>query len=164
MFYSWHTSPTALDQNAYRFLARSHSSICSSSLDQANKYWYKSKQNCIVYNILILLVSFMKCRKQLSTALVFMFVAQGRRSFNSKAFASEHGLELVAGNLFNAERDELVPTLHKQLRFKPLPSKWETIQEKKIFCQNNIMGKRQMDFIFAFWKPFSTYRRYIMHY
>jgi len=48
---------------------------------------------------------------------------EGRRSFNTREFISKHGLELTAGNFFQAEWDEYVPQLHKQLGFTPAP-KW----------------------------------------
>ena len=42
--------------------------------------------------------------------------AEGRRQFNVKAFAQKHQLGVaVAGNFYNAEFDDYVPILHKQL-------------------------------------------------
>ncbi|XP_052237079.1 protein D2-like isoform X1 [Dreissena polymorpha] len=41
--------------------------------------------------------------------------AEGRRRFNARDFAAKHSLVLIGGNFVEAEYDDSVPELHKQL-------------------------------------------------
>ncbi|KAH3752820.1 protein D2-like [Dreissena polymorpha] len=49
--------------------------------------------------------------------------ANGRRSFKSRDFAAKNSLILIGGNFLEAEYDDSVPELHKQLGIGPFASK-----------------------------------------
>ncbi|WP_411025202.1 YbhB/YbcL family Raf kinase inhibitor-like protein, partial [Salmonella sp. s54836] len=42
--------------------------------------------------------------------------SKGRGAWNCKAFVKKYNLEVVSANYYNAEWDESVPGLHKQLK------------------------------------------------
>lgn len=54
----------------------------------------------------------------LTEILFFNFrTAAGRPKFSAKKFAEKYNLSLLAGNFYQAQYDDYVPTVHAQLGF-----------------------------------------------
>lgn len=46
---------------------------------------------------------------------IFFSTGENREKFSAKKFAEKYELMLLAGNFYQAQFDDYVPTLHKQL-------------------------------------------------
>lgn len=51
------------------------------------------------------------------TEIIFFSTGANREKFSAKKFAEKYKLNLFAGNFYQAQYDDFVPTLHAQLGF-----------------------------------------------